>query len=182
MFILCKINPYDAKGLGYRLYAALHKLPREVVKLSPRHIRKPLQYIPQQGQSFHILTTSLSTTGCYKNKYTIKFFWVACISRFAIAILSGETELALGTIRVNIMSYLIWNKNVWFATYFYKYIHFNLFMVIFILTCMKGNVLMATMDIADQFLLQRIFLGIYSIYSNILLLKPCKLDKTVINC
>ena len=104
------LNPYDAKRLGYRLYATLHKLPREVgysfclffevVKLSPRHMWKPLQYIPQQGQSLHIWTISLSTTGCYKNKYAIKFFWVACISRFATAILSGETELALVTIRV----------------------------------------------------------------------------------
>ena len=57
-------------------------------------------YIPQQGQSLHIWTTSLSTTGCYKNKYTIQFVWMACISRFATEILSGETELALGTIRV----------------------------------------------------------------------------------
>ena len=57
-------------------------------------------YIPQQGQSLHIWTTSLSTTGCYKNKYTIQFLWMACISRFATAILSCETELALGTIRV----------------------------------------------------------------------------------
>ena len=57
-------------------------------------------YIPQQGLSFHIWTTSLSTTGCYKNKYTIQFLWMACISRFAAAISSGETELALGTIRV----------------------------------------------------------------------------------
>ena len=57
-------------------------------------------YIPQQGQSLHSWTTYLFTTGCNKNKYTIKFFWVAFISRFATAILSGETELALGTIRV----------------------------------------------------------------------------------
>ena len=57
-------------------------------------------YIPQQGQSLHIWTTSTFTTGCYKNKYTIQFLWMACISRFAAAILSGKTELALGTIRV----------------------------------------------------------------------------------
>ena len=73
------LNPYDAKGLGYQLYSTLYKLPREVghsfclffevVKLSPRHIWKPLQYIPQQGQSLHI--------------------W------------SSETQLVLGTIRVN---------------------------------------------------------------------------------
>ena len=60
-------------------------------------------YIPQQGQSLHIWTTSLSTTGCYKNKYIIQFLWMACISQFATAILSSETELTLGTIRVNIM-------------------------------------------------------------------------------
>ena len=57
-------------------------------------------YISQQGQSLHIWTTSLSTTGCYKNKYTIQFLWMACISRFDMAILIGETELALGTIRI----------------------------------------------------------------------------------
>ena len=60
-------------------------------------------YIPQQGQSLHIWTTSLSTTDCYKNKYTMQFLWMACISRFATAILSSETELALCTIRVNIL-------------------------------------------------------------------------------
>ena len=57
-------------------------------------------YIPQQRQSLHFWTTSLFTTGCYKNKYTIQFLWISCINRFATAILSGETELALGTIRV----------------------------------------------------------------------------------
>ena len=57
-------------------------------------------HIPQQCQSLPIWTTSLSTTGCYKNKYTIQFLWMACISRFSTAILSVETELALGTIRV----------------------------------------------------------------------------------
>ena len=60
-------------------------------------------YIPQQGQCLHIWTTSLSTIGCYKNKYTIKFLWMACISRLLAAILSGETELALGTIRVKVI-------------------------------------------------------------------------------
>ena len=60
-------------------------------------------YIPQQSQSLHIWTTSLSTRDCYKNKYTIQFLWMACISRFAVAISSSETELALGTIRVNII-------------------------------------------------------------------------------
>ena len=58
-------------------------------------------YIPQQGQSLHSWTTSISNKGCYKNKYTIQFLWMACISRFSTAILSGETELAFGTIRVN---------------------------------------------------------------------------------
>ena len=76
----------------------------EVVKLSPRHIWKPLQYIPQQGQSLHIWTTSLSITGCYKNKYTIQFLWMACRSRFAMLILNDETELASSTIRVKLGS------------------------------------------------------------------------------
>ena len=65
-------------------------------------------YISQQGLSLHIWTTSLSTTGCYKNKYTIQFLWMACMSRFAMAILSGETELVLGTIRVSWKIY--WNR------------------------------------------------------------------------
>ena len=56
-------------------------------------------YIPQQGQNLHFWSTSLFT-GCYKTKYTIQFLWMAYISRFATAILSGETELALGTISV----------------------------------------------------------------------------------
>ena len=58
-------------------------------------------YIPQQGQSLLIWNTSLSTTGCYKNKYTIEVLKLACMSRFAAAISSSKTELALGTIRVN---------------------------------------------------------------------------------
>ena len=58
-------------------------------------------YIPQQGQSLHIWTSSLSTTDCYKNKYTIQLLWMVCISWFAAAIWSGETELALGTIRLS---------------------------------------------------------------------------------
>ena len=61
-------------------------------------------YIPQQGQSLHIWSTSLSTIGCYKNKYTIQFLWMACMSRFATAILSSETELVIGTIRVKDVS------------------------------------------------------------------------------
>ena len=67
-------------------------------------------YIPQQGQSLHIWTTSQSTTGCYKNKYTIQFLWMACISQFATAILSGETELALGTMRVNHLISSPWER------------------------------------------------------------------------
>ena len=101
------LNPYSAKGLGYQVYATLHKLPGK----SATHFvyflnRKTLpyleatSYIPQQGQSLHIWTTSLSTTGCYKNKYTIQFLWMVCISRFSAAISSSETELALGTVRV----------------------------------------------------------------------------------
>ena len=89
-------NPYDAKGytqpfINCRSWLLISFI-FEVVKLSPRHIWKPLQYIPQQGQSLHIWNTSLSTTGCYKNKYTIQFFLLACISRFAAAIWSCETQ------------------------------------------------------------------------------------------
>ena len=62
-------------------------------------------YIPQQGQSLHIWTTSLSTTGCYKNKHTIQFLWMACISRFATTILTSGTELVLGTIRVKTLKW-----------------------------------------------------------------------------
>ena len=72
---------------------------RKTLPYRPTHL-EATSYIPQQGQSLDIWTTSLSTTGCYKYMYTIQFLWMACISRFAMAILSGETELALGTIRV----------------------------------------------------------------------------------
>ena len=83
------------------------KMPTHFVYFSSRKILPYTQleatsYIPQQGQSLHIWNTSLSTTGCYKNKYTIQFLWLACISRFATAISSSETELVLGTIRVNL--------------------------------------------------------------------------------
>ena len=102
-------NPYSAKGLGDRLYATLHKMPGEVDysfyfwsrKTLPYTHLEATSYIPQQGQNLHFWTTSLSTTGCCKNKYTIQLLWMACISRFATAILSCETVLALGTIRVN---------------------------------------------------------------------------------
>ena len=106
------LNPYNAEGLGDRLYATLHKLPgksatlfvyfwsRKTLPYIGLHL-EATSYIPQQGQGLHIWTTSLSTTGCFKNKYTIQFLWMACLSRFATAILSGETVIALGTIRVN---------------------------------------------------------------------------------
>ena len=102
-------NPYSAKGLGGRLYAILHKMPGESathfvyfwsLKTLPYTHLEATSYIPHQGQSLPIWTTSLFTTGCYKNKYTIQFLWMACISWSATAILSGETELALDTIRV----------------------------------------------------------------------------------
>ena len=102
-------NPYSAKGLGDRLYATLHKMPGEDVysfclflKSKTLHFThlEATSYIPQQVQSLHFWTTSLFTTGCYKNKYTTQFSWMACISRFVTTILSGETDLALGTIRV----------------------------------------------------------------------------------
>ena len=107
--LLVPINPYSAKGLGDRLYATLHKVPGKSAthfvyfwscKNLPYTHLEATSYIPQHGQSLHIWTTSLSNTDCYKNKYTIQFLWMACISRFAMAILRGETELALGTIRV----------------------------------------------------------------------------------
>ena len=103
------LNPYSAKSLGDRLYANLHKMPGNSAnhfvyfwshKTLPYTHLEATSYIPQQGQSLHIWITALSTTDCYKNKYTIQFLWVACISRFATAILSGETELPLCTIRV----------------------------------------------------------------------------------
>ena len=102
------LNPYSAKGLGDRLYATQHKMPGEVDysfclffnwKTLPYTHLEVTSYIPLQGQSLHFWTTSLFTTGCYRTKYTIQFLWMACINRFATAILSGETELALGTIR-----------------------------------------------------------------------------------
>ena len=69
-------------------------------KTLPYTLLEATSYISQLGQSLAIWTTSLSTTGCYKDNYTIQFVWMACISRFATAIISGETELALGTVRV----------------------------------------------------------------------------------
>ena len=79
--------------------AAYHFVYFWSLKSFPYTHLEATSYIPQQGQSLHIWTTSQSTTGCYKNKYTIQFLWLACISRFATAISSSETELALGTIR-----------------------------------------------------------------------------------
>ena len=70
------------------------------LKTLPYTHLEAILYIPQQRQSLHIWNTSLSTTGCYKNKYTIQFLKLACISRFAAAISSSKTELTLGTIRV----------------------------------------------------------------------------------
>ena len=43
------------------------------LKTLPYTHLEAISYIPQQGQSLHIWNTSLSTTGCYKNKYTIQF-------------------------------------------------------------------------------------------------------------
>ena len=73
-----------------------------------------ISYIPQQGQSLHIWNTSLSTIGCYKNKYIIQFLKLVCMSRFSTAISSSKTELALGTIRVNTVSRLL---NDWVPTF-----------------------------------------------------------------
>ena len=72
-------------------------------KILPYTHLEATPYIPQQGRSLHIWSSSLS--GCYKNKYTIQFLWMACMSRFATAILSGETELALGTARVMLWAF-----------------------------------------------------------------------------
>ena len=77
-------NPYSAKGLGDRLYKTLHKMPGEVGysfclflksrKTLPYTHLEATSHIPQQGQSLHISTTSLSTTCCYKNKYTMQIY------------------------------------------------------------------------------------------------------------
>ena len=55
----------------------------EFVKLPPLHIWNNLHKLQKQGQSLHISKTSPSTTGCYKNKYTIQFLSMPCISRSA---------------------------------------------------------------------------------------------------
>ena len=54
---------------------------------------------------------------------------------------------------MNITSYLVRDKNVCFATYFSKYIHFTFFAVIFIFLCVECDILTTTMDLAGQFLL-----------------------------
>ena len=77
-------------------------------------------YIPQQGQSLHIWTTSLSTTGCYKNRYTIQFLWMAWISRFAAEILSGHTELGLGSIRVKSLHILLLYSTLFISLHLQK--------------------------------------------------------------
>ena len=111
------LNPLNARQQCARLYVTLWKMPGtlqlillifEVVKLPLCAARKTLINC-REGQSFCIWRTSFSTTDCYKNKYTIQFLWMACISRFAAAILSGETGLALGTIKVKLLyTALIW--------------------------------------------------------------------------
>ena len=68
-------NPYSAKGLGDQLYATLHKMPGE------------------DAYSFCLFLKS-------KNSPLYTSGELAYINRCAMAILSGETELALGTIRV----------------------------------------------------------------------------------
>ena len=103
------LNPYSAKGLGDRLYATLHKMPVEVDYSFCLFLKsKTSSLYTSRSHIIHstarskpsLLNHFLFTTGCYKTKYTIQFLWMACISRLATAILSGETELALGTIRV----------------------------------------------------------------------------------
>ena len=97
---------YTQPCIKCRVKSATHFVYFWSRKTLPYTHLEATSYIPQQDQSIHIWTTSLSTTGCYKNKYTIQFLWMACISRFAAAISSGETELALGTIRVNFPTHL----------------------------------------------------------------------------
>ena len=75
------------------------------------HLEQP-SYIPQQGQSLHIWTTSPSTTDCYKISTLYNFYQCSVLGDRLVAILSGETELALG-IRVNkssdCLSFQFWN-------------------------------------------------------------------------
>ena len=97
---------YTQPWIKFRGKSATHFVYFWSRKTLPNTHLEATSYIPQQGQSPHIWTSSLSTTGCYKNKYTIQFLWMACISRFAMAILSGETELALGTIMISINRYV----------------------------------------------------------------------------
>ena len=91
---------YTQPCINYRGKSATHFVYFWSSKTHPYTHQEATSYIPQQGQSLHIWITSLSTTGCYKNNYTIQFLWMAHIIRYATAILSGETELALGTISV----------------------------------------------------------------------------------
>ena len=95
-------------------------------------------YIPQQGESLHIWATSLSTTGCNKNKYTVQLLWTACISRFATAILSVETELAFGIIRVD--------------SNFVKGLLTKLQKLIFIITQMKKEGAMTPLRLQDHWM------------------------------
>ena len=55
----------------------------KVVKLPHIHIWNNLHKLQKQDQSLHIWTTSPSTADCYKNKYTIQFLSLPCISRLA---------------------------------------------------------------------------------------------------
>ena len=69
-------------------------------KTPPIHIWNNLHKLQKQGQSLHIWMTSPSTTDCYKNKYIIQFCHCHVLADRLAAILSGETELALCTVRV----------------------------------------------------------------------------------
>ena len=73
----------------------------EVVKFSPIHIWKPFHTFHSKVKAFPSEPSPYLLQAVTKNKYTIQFLWMACISRFATPISTSETELALGTIRVN---------------------------------------------------------------------------------
>ena len=106
-----EVNPYSAKGLGDRLYATLHKMPGEDDYSFCLFLKSKNSPLYTSGSHFVHSTprSKLSLLNHFpiyyrllKNKYTIQFLWMARLSRFATAILSGETELALGTIRVKL--------------------------------------------------------------------------------
>ena len=69
------------------------------LKTPPIQIWNNLHKLQKQGQSLHIWTTSTSTTDCYKLNTLYNFYHYRVLADLLPAILSGETELALGTKR-----------------------------------------------------------------------------------